>query len=839
MKRNIILMIAFLSILMTTKAQKTTDLGMNYQAVARDASGQILANKNIQMRAKLLIEGPEGKVVYSEIHELTTSELGLFNIIIGQGDSKGEDFANVPWSEKNIWLEMAIADEEDRDFTVLGASQLLAVPYAYHAGSAETIHFHQDEAEKRRCRITGLPFWSILGNSNVSDTCHFIGTTIDVDLVFKTNDVERMRIRADGAVEIDNNLFVGGNLTVEGDGMFFNLVVENNLDVGKDGTFGQNLTVINETSTNTLDVTSNAAIGGNANVGGTANIDGNTSIGGNATVAGNTTIDQNTNIGGDVDVTGNASIGGDATVEGQLNAKGRMVVDGGADGSQSEQDSYPLLVKGSKQGIAIEVNSAAASNLESGRGNNYVSFWENDAMTGRIEGMNTADLDPTGLVSLIRTLVTNPPSGVSYNFAPITFPVPQVDVDVDVDWGIFLDVDVDVGFPGVNVGDPFNNLSQELLGYIQNPTGGPANLIWTQFTNIACDPNTGIFTQTLGPEAATNLKSQIFSNYTLDILTNSIAVFGSIAELVVSAASVLDPEDIVNEAIDVVVDITNLVIIGSYADVNLGVAYESGSGDYAEWLQRADIQEQLHYGDVVGVIGGKVSKKFTHADRFMVISASPIVLGNMPRNEVAEANSEKIAFMGQVPVKVRGVVNIGDYLLPSGEGDGLAIAVSPNKMKARDYQRIIGVAWEASDGSEFFKLVNTAVGLNQNDTGKMIEELQMVVNQMQKALQEVNPEYQAHFFDVDESGLAQQVELDYSVGPTHPTKLNGHFTEKQYTDRTELLADVKHILSNEANINLEQYPLVAYILDHPEQAEELRAFYKYFENGVRTIVAEQ
>lgn len=808
-------MMAFLGILLTLKAQKTNELGMNYQAVARDATGQIIANQPIQLEATLRVDGPDGKVVYSEVHQVTTSELGLFTLVIGQGETKGDDFATVPWSEKNIWLEMAIAEKGNQKFTLLGASQLLAVPYAYHAGSAETIHYHQNDDEKRRCRITGLPFWSILGNSNVSDTCHFIGTTIDVDLVFKTNDIERMRIQSDGTIDIGGDLFVGGNLVVDGDGMFFNLVVENNLDVGKDGTFGQNLTVVNETRTNTLEVTSDAAIGGNTNVAGNANIDGNTSIG------------------------GDASVTGDATIEGQLNAKGRMVVDGGADGSQSEQDSYPLLVKGSKQGIAIEVDPAAPSNLESGRGNNYMSFWKNGAMTGRIEGMNTADLDPTGLVSLIRTLVTNPPSGIAYDFSPITFPTPQVNVTTDVDWGIFLDVDVDVGFPGQSFGNPFNSLDQQLINYIQNPTGGPANQIWTQFTNIACDPNTGLFTQAVGPEAATNLKSQIFSNYTLDILTNSIATFGSIAELVASAASVLDPEDIVNEAIDVVVDITNLVIIGSYADVNLGVAYESGSGDYAEWLPRANAQEQLHYGDVVGVIGGKVSKRFTHADRFMVVSASPIVLGNMPKDKDAEVNSEKIAFMGQVPVKVRGVVNIGDYLLPSGEGDGLAIAVAPENMKARDYQRIIGVAWEASDGKAFYKMVNTAVGLNHNDTGKMIEQLQMVVNQMQKALQEVNPEYQAHYFDVDGTALAQQVELDYSVGPTHPTRLNGYFTDKEYTDRSEVLADVKQTLQERANINLEQYPVVAYILDHPEQAEELTAFYQFFEHNIRTLVENQ
>jgi len=36
-------------------------------------------------------------------------------------------------------------------------------------------------------------------------------------------------------------------------------------------------------------------------------------------------------------------------------------------------------------------------------------------------------------------------------------------------------------------------------------------------------------------------------------------------------------------------------------------------------------------------------------------------------------------------VKVIGEVEIGDYILPSGQGDGVAIAIHPSKMLARDY----------------------------------------------------------------------------------------------------------------------------------------------------------
>ncbi|MDX2072116.1 MAG: polymer-forming cytoskeletal protein [Haliscomenobacter sp.] len=767
--------------------------GMNYQAVARDAAGKLLAKKTVFLRVNLLSDGPTGSAVYSEIHQVTTNENGLFNLVIGKGESKGKTFQTIPWAEKNIWLELALSESKKEAFSVIGASQLLAVPYAYHAGSAETLHFHENNEKSSCSRVAaGMPFWTVNGNDKVSDECHFIGTTVDEDLVFKTNNVERLRILADGRIDMPGNLFIHGNLTVDGDGSFFNLNTKNDLTVGKNGTVGKDL-----------------------------------SVGNNGSIAKDLSIGNQT-------ATKILQVNESATVNGPLTTNGRLIVNGGADGSQSKQESYPLLVKGSTQGIAIEVTPTTNSNLESGRGNNYVSFWKNGAMTGRIEGMNTGDLDPSGLVGLITKMVTDPPPGISYKFGDLVINLlPKVDVDASFDP---FSVDVVVTLPNLNLDNPFTRLPGNFLEFIENPTGGPASFIYKNiFEPIACDPQTGLFTIGAGPEAATNFKSQIFSNYTLDILTNSVVVFGSIVETVTSLASVLDPEDIFSDAFDLVIDVTNLTLVATYADLSLGVAFESGSGDYAEWLPRVDPAETMSIGDVVGVNGGKVSKKFSQAERFMVVSASPIVLGNMPSTKEGEKNSEKIAFMGQVPVKARGVVNIGDYLLPSGEGDGLAIAVAPDKMKARDFKRIIGVAWEAADGSEFFKLINTAVGLNQNDTGKLIEEMQMVINQMQKAIQELKPDYQPHLFEVGETTLANRPAApDFTVSNTHPSQMDNYFQGKNYSNRQEMLQDVKKALVERANINLDRYPLIAYMFDHPEQAQDMAKYY----NQVKETLSE-
>ena len=124
-----------------------------------------------------------------------------------------------------------------------------------------------------------------------------------------------------------------------------------------------------------------------------------------------------------------------------------------------------------------------------------------------------------------------------------------------------------------------------------------------------------------------------------------------------------------------------------------GVTYESGSGDYAEWLERADHHEKINIGDVVGVVGDKISKTTDGANRFMVVSWKPCVLGNMPE-EGKEQFYQKVAFMGQVPVKIACNVKKGDYIIPSGHNDGFATTISPENMTADDLGKVLGVAWE-------------------------------------------------------------------------------------------------------------------------------------------------
>ena len=153
-----------------------------------------------------------------------------------------------------------------------------------------------------------------------------------------------------------------------------------------------------------------------------------------------------------------------------------------------------------------------------------------------------------------------------------------------------------------------------------------------------------------------------------------------------------------------------------------GVSYMSGGGDYAEWLPKLDPLEQFTIGQVVGVHGGKISKKTVGAESIMAISKMPIVLGNLPPEEDLH-KFEKVAFLGQVRALVRGCVKSGDYILPSGFEDGIGVAVSPDDLKIEHLGRILGRAWSESTNG-VVSMITVAVGLNTNDYTEILKRQQ-------------------------------------------------------------------------------------------------------------------
>ena len=166
------------------------------------------------------------------------------------------------------------------------------------------------------------------------------------------------------------------------------------------------------------------------------------------------------------------------------------------------------------------------------------------------------------------------------------------------------------------------------------------------------------------------------------------------------------------EAINLRNDFNNAVENGDRVPVGsekIGVTYESGAADYAEWMPKKNASQNLRSGQIVGVHRGQISLNTNKADHLFVISTQPIVLGNAPARNFE--GYEKCAFLGQVPTNIQGPVRAGDYILASGFRDGFGVAKSSKDLKASDMKSVVGVAWE-NGLLPGVNRVNVAVGLN-------------------------------------------------------------------------------------------------------------------------------
>jgi hypothetical protein len=216
--------------------------------------------------------------------------------------------------------------------------------------------------------------------------------------------------------------------------------------------------------------------------------------------------------------------------------------------------------------------------------------------------------------------------------------------------------------------------------------------------------------------------------------------FGLIACPDIAALSVGATAAIAKAAVWTVELASYLTVTGTSFDrirSKVGVSYSSGSGDYAEWMMRNPKEIDMVYGEIVGVNGGIVTRNTT-SNRNMVISQYPAFLGKTPSPE-SEQNFEKVAFMGQVPVRVIGKVKSGDFILPSGKNDGLGIAIHPEDMSISDYSKMVGIAWESVDNHLAFNLVNVAVGLKTNHLAGKVDELESKVNNIMNFLEGKSP----------------------------------------------------------------------------------------------------
>jgi hypothetical protein len=116
-----------------------TPQSISYQAVARDVSGNIIANQNVSIRFSIRNLSAAGSILYTETHLATTNDFGLFNLKIGAGTPVTGTFSSINWSNGTKFLQIEIDLSGGSTYTLLGTQQLISVPYALFSASSETV----------------------------------------------------------------------------------------------------------------------------------------------------------------------------------------------------------------------------------------------------------------------------------------------------------------------------------------------------------------------------------------------------------------------------------------------------------------------------------------------------------------------------------------------------------------------------------------------------------------------------------------------------------------------------------------------------------------------------
>uniref|UniRef100_UPI002602A49D hypothetical protein n=1 Tax=uncultured Lutibacter sp. TaxID=437739 RepID=UPI002602A49D len=309
--------------------------------------------------------------------------------------------------------------------------------------------------------------------------------------------------------------------------------------------------------------------------------------------------------------------------------------------------------------------------------------------------------DPTGALGC--TTVCIPPWKVTLNLPRVYIPgftIPEIPI-----------LPKNLGLPG------------PIIPRIPNiPTGGLPSLSIPNFTvstpsNSLSKENEYITFQDKDGRTTGTIRAQSTQDFRDNTVLDNVYLLNVLSSFV--------GIDLLDGMVSGTVEITNLID----AFNKIGVEYSSGHGDYAEWLERIDVNEFLTAGDIVAVKGGKITRDLNNVEQIMVVSHKPIILGNAPR-EGEEYKGNNIAFMGQVPVKVMGPVTTGDYIVANSKIKGYGIAIHPNDMTPDDFILTVGRSWE-NNLKQGPKMINTVVGVHNGD-------LNINVNRVQKEQKELD-----------------------------------------------------------------------------------------------------
>ncbi|MSP13982.1 MAG: hypothetical protein EXR62_13630 [Chloroflexi bacterium] len=539
-----------------------------------------------------------------------------------------------------------------------------------HDGSINVSDVQRVAAHWNSSGAFAIDAWLLDGNSGTNPATQFLGTTDGQPLVFRTGNAERMRLDTNGRLGIgvsapNDQLELSGNLRLSS-------VVTTTSGLIKQG----NATLIHTYGSENFFAGSAA---GNLSMAGGRN----TAVGAGALGA-NTSGNTNTAIGYHALLTNTIGVGNTAlgnlslrtNISGTSNtALGNVSLFSNTSGTENTAAGDSALVSNLTGSTNTGLGVVALSANTNGSFNTAVGAYALSSNT--IGNRNTAVGYYAGGFNSFANLVGSNNTYIGYNAAPGAFGPFTNATAIGYNATVSASNSLVLGGLGadavkVGIGTAAPGTALHVVRSINSTATGNNHVA------LIDNSSTGNSADVLGLRIGTTADA-VSSNNFISFLKGDDTSYGSIE--------------------------------GNSAG---GVVFAGPGNDYAEWLPRLDKKEILEAGDIVGIIGGRVTRNTAKASRVMVLSRGPIVSGNDPGKDKRDGYVQ-VAFIGQVGARVWGPVQAGDLILPSGLGDGSGIAIAPDKITPAELGQVVGEAW-TSAAETGLRTVQVAVGLVQHDT---------------------------------------------------------------------------------------------------------------------------
>src|SRR5690554_3480406 len=127
------------ALIMTASVWAQAPEKMSYQAVVRDGSNALVSSTAVGMQISILQGSASGTAVYVETQTPTSNINGLVSLEIGSGTVVSGDFTTIDWVNGPYFIKTETDPTGGTSYAITGTSQLLSVPYALHAKTAETV----------------------------------------------------------------------------------------------------------------------------------------------------------------------------------------------------------------------------------------------------------------------------------------------------------------------------------------------------------------------------------------------------------------------------------------------------------------------------------------------------------------------------------------------------------------------------------------------------------------------------------------------------------------------------------------------------------------------------